>query len=307
MGLFDKVLKDVTKGLQDAAKAVEEETKAVADGLKDKAAEEAVSDAADTVGKGASDAMDDLKKAVDDLNTSIKEADEATKDVTPEQWEQASSYLDKMAKDALKGMRVCLECDEAVKGDQKFCPKCGAELPVETVMEMAFCRKCNRQNDVGTDFCAGCGAKLPYKEAKDAIQRRKDDKVVEGWREKLPQFPAWSCGGTDFELTRLEEGRYYFGAWFEKDPDGAKAAVEKYREVLKENGFRTAGEYPSDYHLYKMVDGVCCHADTENCFDGGADSPGLYFAIGDEPRGGFNYVKPEPKKKSGDLFGKLFK
>ncbi len=307
MGLFDKVLKDVTKGLQDAAKAVEEETKAVTEGLRDKAVEESVSNAADTVGKGASDVMDDLKSAVDNLNASIKEADEAAKDVTPEQWEQATSYLEGMAKDALKGMRVCLECDEPVKGDQKFCPKCGAELPSETVMEMAFCKKCNKQNDVGTDFCAGCGAKLPYKEAKDALQHKKDDKVIEGWRDKLPQFPAWSCGGTDLELSKLDEKRYFFGAWFENDPEGAKDAVSRYREALKENGFRTAGEYPSDDHLYKMVDGICCHADTEHCFEGGADSPGVYFIIDDEPRGGFDYVKPEPKKKSGDLFGKLFK
>jgi RNA polymerase subunit RPABC4/transcription elongation factor Spt4 len=74
-----------------------------------------------------------------------------------------------MAKDALKGVRVCLECDEPVKGDQKFCPKCGAELPAETVMEMALCKKCSKQNDVGTDFCTGCGAKLPYKEYKKGI------------------------------------------------------------------------------------------------------------------------------------------
>ena len=305
MGLFDKVLKDVTKGLQDAAKAVEDESKAVAERIRDESVDKAVGDSADSAAKEASGAVSDLKSALKDLDSAVKEADEATKDVTPEQWEQATSCLESMAKDMMKDMRVCLECDEPVKGDQRFCPKCGAELPTMTVMDMALCPKCGKQNDPGADFCGECGTKLPNKEMKEELQRRKDDKVLESWSEKLPQYPVWSCGGTDLELSELEEGRFFFGAWFEKDPEGAKESVRRYREILKGYGFREAGEYPSENHLYKMVDGVCCHADTEHCFEGGADSPSVYFLIGDEPRGGFDYVKPEPRKKSGDLFGKL--
>ena len=69
------------------------------------------------------------------------------------------------------------------------------------------------------------------------------------------------------------------------------------------NGFRQAGEYPSVEHLYKRVDGVVYHVDTEHCFEGDSDCPSIGFDKS-EPRGGFDYVKPEPKKKTSflDLF-----
>lgn len=54
-----------------------------------------------------------------------------------------------------------------------------------------------------------------------------------------------------------------------------------------------------------MADGMCFHSDTEHCLEGGAYPPSVCFLIGDEPRGGFDYLRPEPKEKSGDLFGKL--
>ena len=62
-------------------------------------------------------------------------------------------------------------------------------------------------------------------------------------------------------------------------------------------------EYPCIEHLYKMENGVCYHVDTGMCFEAHSDSPSIAFDIS-EPRGGFNYVKPEPKKKTSflDLF-----
>ena len=316
MGLFDKVLKDVTKGLQDAVdkaadeikdKAVDEAKDKVADEVKEAVADSAVDDSLNEAASEASKAAGDLKSAISGLNDAISEANEATKDVSPEQWEQATSYLEGMAKDMMKGMRVCFECDEPVKGDQKFCPKCGAELPSKTVMELAVCSKCGKQNSPGEDFCGECGAKLPLKEEKEARLRRKDEKVLDRWPEMLQQYPVWGCGGTEYELLELEPGRFLFSAWFEDGHQAAVQSVREYREALKGSGYRTAGQYPSEEHLYKMVDGVCCHADTEHCFEGDDDSPSIYFAVGDEPMGGFDYVKPEPKKKSGDLFGKFFK
>ena len=79
--------------------------------------------------------------------------------------------------------------------------------------------------------------------------------------------------------------------------------MDEYRQILLQNGFRQAGEYPCIEHLYKMENGVCYHVDTGMCFESHSDSPSIAFDIS-EPRGGFNYVKPEPKKKTSflDLF-----
>ena len=96
---------------------------------------------------------------------------------------------------------------------------------------------------------------------------------------------------------------YIFGAEFNGNATAAQRAVSEYRQVLLQNGFRQAGEYPCMEHLYKRVDGVVYHADTEHCFEGDPDCPSIGFDKS-EPRGGFDYVKPEPKKKTSflDLF-----
>ncbi len=322
MGLFDKVLKDVTKGIQDAVsqkvedeakKAAEDVVDDVVDTAKEEVAGEVAEQVGDKVGEAATgaatelnDSVGQLKDALGELNSAMKEADESMSKVSPEEMDQAMSFLESMAKDSLKGMRVCLECEEPVKGDVKFCPKCGAKLPDKTVMELALCSKCGKQNTPGTDFCGECGAKLPYKEMMEERQIRKDQEVLSKWSENLSCYPVWSCGGTDLGIQRLEDRIIEFSAWFKDDPDGARKAVEQYTQILKENGFRSAGQYPSDYHLYKMVDGVCYHVDLEHCFESGDDSVYLYLVLNDEPTGGFDYVKPEPKKKSGGLFG-MFK
>ena len=96
---------------------------------------------------------------------------------------------------------------------------------------------------------------------------------------------------------------YIFGADFVGDAAAAQRAVHEYRQVLMENGFRQAGEYPCTEHLYKRVNGTVYHVDTEHCFEGDADCPSIGFDKS-EPRGGFDYVKPAPKKKTSfmDLF-----
>ncbi|MBQ3193701.1 MAG: hypothetical protein IJB59_09065, partial [Oscillospiraceae bacterium] len=53
---------------------------------------------------------------------------------------------------------------------------------------------------------------------------------------------------------------------------GVSDAVEQYCQLLLEGGFREAGENPTIEHLYKMIDGVCYHADTEHCFEGDNDT-----------------------------------
>ena len=49
-----------------------------------------------------------------------------------------------------------------------------------------------------------------------------------------------------------------------------------------------------------QLPGVVYHVDTEHCFDGDSDCLSIGFDKS-EPRGGFNYVKPEPKKKTSFL------
>ena len=66
---------------------------------------------------------------------------------------------------------------------------------------------------------------------------------------------------------------------------------------MKANGFREAGQYPDRAHLYKKINGKCYHVDTEHCFEGSMERPEIWFNI-QEPSGGFDYVKPEPKQQT---------
>ena len=323
MGLFDKIVKDVSNEMQKAVnKAVEKEAEKKVDEAVEKAKaeyEEEISSARAETESATKDidaeikeASDEWKKAADDLNSSLEEAkkamaeaDEAMSKISKEDWEKANSTLERMALDALKDKHICPKCDEAFKGE--FCPKCGGKLSEKTALEMGLCPKCGKQEMPGTEFCTACGAKLPYKEFLEEVQVGKDREVLDRFRRELPQFPVWECGGSSFDLSELEEGRYFFGAWFDGDEAAAQKSVKDYQECLKRNGFVQAGKYPHDEHLYKMIDGVCYHADTEHVFEGDADSPSVYFLKGDEPPGGFDYVKPEPAKKSSKGFGSLFR
>lgn len=73
--------------------------------------------------------------------------------------------------------------------------------------------------------------------------------------------------------------------------------MEEYRQILMQNGFRSAGQYPSIQQLYKRINGVVYHVDLEHCFEGDPDCPSIGFDSS-EPYGGFDYVKPEPKKRT---------
>jgi len=305
MGLFDKVLREglekglrntIGKSVQDAVgKAVEKQVRPAAEKLAGQAAD------------AASRKIGETTSALGEAGAAMAEAEAAAKGVSKEQWSQAFSVLEGMANDMMKDMRVCPVCEEPVRGEVQFCPKCGARLPEQTVMELALCTKCGKQNPPGTDFCTACGEKLPGRALREQQQRDRDMAVLTVWRERLPQFPVWDCGGSHFDLAELEQGRFCFSAWFDGNVSAAEQAVRRYVMQLKESGFRSAGKYPSELHLYRMVNGVCFHADTEHCFEGDADAPSIYFHLGDEPAGGFDYVKPEPKKKSDGLLGGFFR
>lgn len=196
-----------------------------------------------------------------------------------------------------KNVKVCPACQQPTTSDKKFCPNCGEKLPEETLAQGAVCSNCGKQNDIGTKFCQECGTKLPYVIQEEMAAAEKDLAVMKQWDECLSQYPKWNCGGKNFEITFLD-GSILFSADFNENNYEARNAVETYKEILNQDGYRPAGQYPSDVQLYKMIEGKCYHVDVEHCFDGDGDCPCIYFTIG-EPIGGFNYVKPEPKKKIG--------
>ena len=194
-----------------------------------------------------------------------------------------------------KNMKICPGCGETVTADKKFCPHCGAKLPEQTVAEGAVCPNCGRQNSIGTKFCQDCGTKLPAAIAEEQAQLMKDDAVMAEWNEKLAAFPKWIFGGKDYYIEDYDGGAFSFTATFATYA-GAQSAVRQYRELLLQNGFRQAGQYPNMEHLYKRTDGIVYHADTEHCFEGDPECPQIFFDRS-EPTGGFDYVKPEPKKQ----------
>ncbi len=207
------------------------------------------------------------------------------------------------ATEAAKNMKICPNCEKPTSADKKFCPECGTPLPEQTVAEGAMCSQCGKQNTIDTKFCSDCGAKLPATIAEEQAEAAKAAKVLAEWNEKLPHYPKWNCGGSGYCIE--DYGDFIsFSADFKGNHQAAANAVEQYRQLLLQNGFRQAGQHPSIEHLYKKVDGVCYHVDTEHCFEGDPDCPNIGFNIS-EPSGGFDYVKPEPKKSGGlrGLFG----
>lgn len=195
-----------------------------------------------------------------------------------------------------KNMKVCPDCGQPASADQKFCPHCGGKLPEQTLAQGAVCPNCGKQNGLGMRFCADCGTKLPAAIQEEQAQQAKDAAELAQWDALLPQFPKWTCGGREYNLEEYEPGYFGFSAGFEGNTQAAYRAVDQYRQLLQQNGFRPAGQYPSVEQLYKRVDGVVYNVDTEHCFEGDPDRACIGFCQR-EPYGGFDYVKPEPKKQ----------
>ena len=207
------------------------------------------------------------------------------------------------ATEAAKNVKVCPSCGKPNGADKKFCADCGTKLPEQTLAQGAVCTSCGKQNSIGTKFCQDCGAKLPAAVQEEEMKAQKNAAVMAEWDQKLPPYPKWTCGGDEIYINDYDENGYGFEAVFKNNPSAAHRAVEEYRQILLQNGFRQAGQYPSIEQLFKRIDGVVYNVDTEHCFDGDADTACIGFCIR-EPYGGFDYVKPEPKKKTSfmDLF-----
>ncbi len=208
------------------------------------------------------------------------------------------------ATQAAKNMKICPACEAPAGADQKFCPHCGARLPELTVAQGAVCPACGKQNTVGTKFCSDCGAKLPaaLQEEQEAIAR--GEEVLSRWEEALAAYPLWNCGGIPADIECIDPGSYIFTVDFRGDSAAARLAVKNYLALARSHGFHPAGKYPSQENLYNKVGGICYYLETEHAFDGDSDCPTIGFAIR-EPEGGYDYAKPEPKKKVSfmDLFG----
>ncbi len=268
----------------------------------------------DAIGKAVQQAVE--PKATELANKAADSIDQAARS-TATQAEQTAAQtsglegalsnlqrsMEGYATEAAKNVKVCPSCGGTATADKKFCPNCGTKLPETTVAEGAVCTNCGKQNTVGTKFCCDCGTKLPAAVQAEQVQADNDAAVMREWDEKLPQYPKWNLGGCEFNIESIDGGYMMFAVRFPGDPNAAYAAMKAYQEVLLQNGFRQAGQYPSIEHLYKKMNGICYHVDTEHCFGGDPDCATFGFD-NYEPTGGFDYVKPEPKKKTGifDLF-----
>ncbi len=261
----------------------------------EKAVEPAATNLANKAADKAANAMDNAAGRVNHTPNASSGLEGAVN-----RWQQS---VENYATEAAKNLKICPSCGEGARADQKFCPKCGTKLPEMTVAQGTVCPACGKQNTVGTKFCSDCGAKLPATLQEEQEKEARDRAMMREWEEKLPHYPKWDCGGGNFNIEVLDDINLMFSADFGGEVNAAYVAVKKYRECLLQNGFRQAGQYPSAEHLYKKVDGVCYHVDTEHCFDGDGDCPTVYFNT-QEPTGGYDYVKPEPKKSS---FFDLFK
>ena len=259
----------------------------------------------DAVGKAIGKA---IEPTVTDLTNKAANAIDQTAQNTEQQVARSSGLEGAMANlersvqgyatEAAKNMKVCPNCNKPTTADKKFCPECGTQLPEQTVAQGAVCPNCGKQNVIGTKFCQDCGTKLPAAIQEEQAQADRNAAVMAQWEAKLPQYPKWNCGGSHFEI-EVYDGFTTFSVNFDGNTFRAKQAVEQYRQLLLEGGFREAGENPTIEHLYKMIDGVCYHADTEHCFEGDNDTATIYFNTG-EPQGGFYY---KPDKKSFGLKG----
>lgn len=268
------------------------------------------------ISKGIGDAVSSaVKQAVEPkatewANKTARQLDEMSQNQTQDVQQSVSGLegafsnlrraAENYATEVSKNMKVCPGCGETVSAEKKFCPGCGAALPEITLAQSAVCTACGKQNTVGMKFCDECGAKLPSAIAEEEAAEKKMEAELAQWDQILPMYPRWNCGGTGLyiEAHDPEQCSGYFASVsvsFPRDSSG-RPALDQYWKLLQEAGFRTAGKYPDQTHLYKMVDGKCYLASSEHAFDGGMDNLYLEFALR-EPDGGFDYVKPEPKQQ----------
>lgn len=298
MGFFDRAIK---KGIGSAISgAVEKVASEVIAPAADKAAQKVAEKTTDYANKTAAT----LDEATREMGGAVREADAAAAEAGMGSlgglFSSFQSAAVSFAGAAAQNMKICEACGAPGGAEEKFCPSCGAPLPEATVGALYVCSSCGKQNDVGKKFCTDCGAKLPATLQEEARAAAKNEETLAQWEVLLPQFPKWPYGGANLDLEQYDEQVCFH---VDKAP---RATLLQYRELLKQSGFRPAGRYPSEDMLYKMVGGECWCFESCEPYPGDADSLSVSFGRR-EPDGGFDYVKPEPKKQPdlGDLVGGL--
>ena len=268
MGLLGNLISNavsdgIGKGIQDAVgKAVESAVKPAADKL-------------------AGQAANQLNQATQNLTDSGEAAAKAASAPAPEGEGMASlgaalsgwaSAMEGMAGQVAQNMKECPSCGEVVTADHKFCPKCGAQLPEQTIGAGYVCPKCGKQNAPGTTFCAECGAMLPAAEAANAAQLAK-------WDSLLPCYPKWEHGGSGIELEELDDVNGHPGVSLSVRGAGLTQAAA-YVQSLKAAGFVPYGDERDADVWYKVIDGVCRAFDKTDC-DSSGDGMYFTFFVGD--------------------------
>ena len=283
MGLFKKLVSDavgegIGKGIQnEVGKAVESAVRPAADKLAGQAANQ-LNQASQDMAANAAEAQDAAARAAADtasVNASYAAAPAAPGAGAASLGAALSGWaasVQNMAGQVAQTMKECPNCGEYSTADHKFCPKCGAKLPEQTVGAGYLCPNCGKQNVPGTTFCAECGTRLPAAEQAAAAQAAK-------WEALLPQYPKWNLGG----IASLEESGSVNGAPAVRlRIEGAgRMQLAQYVEQLKAAGFVPYGGVDSDVY-YKTVGGVCRAFDKTDALSNG--SLDLSFYVGDYDR-----------------------
>lgn len=245
----------ISKGVGNAiGKAVEQAVRPAADKMAAKGAE-ALNNAAEEMNKG----LEETKAAAAQVRTATTQAAAGSKAAVEQMGGLAgleaalsgwATNAEKYATRAAANVKICPSCGEGTTADKAFCPHCGAKLPETTLGQDYTCTKCGAANTPGTKFCASCGALLPGAEAEVKAQQAKDEAVLAECHATLPQYPEWTCGGSEFEFS--ESGTRNGGPEYYLSFEGSQKELDAYLAKLLESGFN------KQHHEYwKTVDGVC--------------------------------------------------
>lgn len=254
----DAVSKGIKKGIGDAiGKAVEGIVKPSVDKYAQKQADR-INAAGESLEQGTAEMRQATAEAAQKISTSTTTAaSSATGGLAGLEaalggWAKRAESL---ATEMSKNTKICPQCGEVCTADKQFCPKCGAKLPEETTAAGYTCPKCGEVNTPGSKHCCKCGTILPAAEAEAKAQAAADAAVLDKFKQSLPQYPEWTVGGYDFELT--DGGTCNGHPCYQFAFEGTIAILDQYVAKLQEAGFTYRDGRPSSGLLYKQMNGVC--------------------------------------------------
>ena len=192
----------------------------------------------------------------------------------------------RMAKDMMKVMRICPECDKSVKGTGKSVPSAGTERPRGRLL---------RRIRGETPLQGNQGGPAAHEGLEGPLRVYGQD----------PAVTVWSFGGRDLELTSSRRNASSSNPDSRTTPMGRRPS---WRNNTLHSG-KTAsapGEHPQ--RPSTVQDGRQCLLPLRHGAQlrGVIESTGMCFRIDCVPRGDFDCVRSEPKREDRGLFGKLF-